>query len=523
MDVRRETDIEQLRRIALVQQTQIEQLLRVLKSQSRELEALKGTPDELQQTLALLETLTKKAQADLTSIDGTSGSPGVSSERKPRAKTGPTEQPALPIVPMLFELDQPDRVCPGCGGQLRPMKGQVEASEMIDVVEVSYRLVQVQQQKYVCRCGGCVETAPGPERAVAGSRYSLDFAIKVAIDKYLDHIPLARQARILKRHGVEITTQTLWGLLEALERRLRGADGALLERALASPVIGLDQTGWKRLDDKKSKPWQMWCVTAPGVVVHRIRSDKSADTFRDLVGGYRGVIVCDAAKTHEAGARDCEGILLVGCWAHVFRKFEEAAPDHPEAELARLDRRALRDRRARWRRPLREGRATSHGVGSSSGEAQGVALEPGGAQDAEHRQGRRLHDCQLGPAHAIRRRRGDPPRQQRDRARDPRARCRPPESLRLEVTPRYRGRIDHLLADRDGEAARRRSGRVPARDGARRRPRRDPPALEDGRYTGCRRLTSGSRTGSTAPMSTRGSGSTYGRTWSSSIGLSRSS
>jgi hypothetical protein len=30
---------------------------------------------------------------------------------------------------------------------------------------------------------GCVETAPGPERAIKGSRYSLAFAIKVALDK----------------------------------------------------------------------------------------------------------------------------------------------------------------------------------------------------------------------------------------------------------------------------------------------------------------------------------------------------
>jgi hypothetical protein len=36
---------------------------------------------------------------------------------------------------------------------------------------------------YVGKCGGCLETAPGPERAIEGGRYSLDFAIKVAIDK----------------------------------------------------------------------------------------------------------------------------------------------------------------------------------------------------------------------------------------------------------------------------------------------------------------------------------------------------
>jgi hypothetical protein len=58
---------------------------------------------------------------------------------------------------------------------------------MIDVVELKYQVVEVERQKYVCACGGAVETAPGPVRAVDGGRYSLRFAIKVAFDKYVAH------------------------------------------------------------------------------------------------------------------------------------------------------------------------------------------------------------------------------------------------------------------------------------------------------------------------------------------------
>ena len=332
MDLRGEKDIEQLRRIALAQQIQIEQLIKTLARKCEELAQLKGGGEELQQTLALIETLTEKAQkaADAASGKGTNDA----KTRKARTQFGPTEQPKLPIVEQLFELDDADRTCPSCGGTLAPMADQFETSEMVDVVEVSYRVVKVKQQKYVCRCGGCVETAPGPERATSGSRYSLAFAIKVAVDKYCDHIPLARQERILKRHGLDVSTQTLWDLSNALGRRLETVDRALLARVLAQPVIGLDQTSWPRLDGKGGKPWQMWCLTAPGIVVHRIRDDKGADTFKQLVGTYEGVIVCDALKTHEAGARGSPNIALAGCWAHVFRKFEEASPDHPEAQLA---------------------------------------------------------------------------------------------------------------------------------------------------------------------------------------------
>ena len=334
MDLRREHDIEQLRRIALAQQVQIEQLLRVLQAKCEELQALKGDPEELQRTLALVETLTKQHQEAAAKAKGHSSSRGQNKERKQRQEHGPTAQPNLINEERSFELDEPDRICPCCGGELCPIAGQFEESEMIDVIEVSYRVIKVKQQKYSCRCGGAVETAPGPERATKGGRYSLDFAIKIALDKYLDHIPLARQERIMRRHGLDVTTQTLWDQLEALARRLGFADAALMGQALSSPVIGLDQTSWKRLDGKLDKPWQIWCITAPGIVCHRIRDDKSAETFKALVGKYKGVIVCDALKTHEAGAREGPGIVLAGCWAHVFRKFEEAEPNHPEANLA---------------------------------------------------------------------------------------------------------------------------------------------------------------------------------------------
>jgi transposase len=214
------------------------------------------------------------------------------------------------------------------------MKGQFDESEMIDVVEVRYELVKVKQQKYVCRCGGCVETALGPARALSGSRYSLAFAAKIIVDKWLDHIPLERQVRILDRHGLSMSSSTLWDLAYAVTQELSPISAALLAHVKRQPVIGLDQTSWPRLDGDATKPWQMWCLTAPGVVVHRIRDDKSADTFTDLIGDYIGTIVADALSTHRAGARTAPGISLAACWAHAFRRFDEAKADFPDAQVA---------------------------------------------------------------------------------------------------------------------------------------------------------------------------------------------
>lgn len=333
MDPRREKDIEQLRRIATVQQTQIEHLLKVLAAQSARIDELTGRGGELQQALSLLEQLKEPAAEQPAKPPGGDNDKDKR-ERKAREKSGPTAQPRLDIIEKLYALDEPDLTCPCCGGRLHPMEGQFDVSEMIDVVDVSYHIVRVKQQKYSCRCGGCIETAPGPERGVPGGRYSLAFAIMVAISKYLDHVPLERQARIMDRHGLETTSQALWDQLHAVAARLRVVWERLFAHVIRQPVIGLDQTSWKRLDGSKSTPWQMWCLTAPGVVYHRICDDKSAATFKALVGDFEGTIVCDALSTHAAGARDGPGIVLAGCWAHVHRKFCEAEPDHPEALLA---------------------------------------------------------------------------------------------------------------------------------------------------------------------------------------------
>ena len=331
VDLEREKDAGQLRRIARTQQVQIGHLLETLQRKCAELDALKGSDGELQTTLALLERMHARELKEQGLV------PDDTPAKKPRDKQsghGPTPQAELERVARTFELDEPDRVCPSCGGELKVLEGQAEGSEMIDVVQVRYELVEVARQKYVCACGGCVETAPGPERVLDGGRYSLAFGAKVAVDKYVDHLPLARQSRILKRHGVNAKTQALWDQIWALSTQLKPVYDALYTHVLTPKVIGVDQTGWPNLQKKGGRPWQMWCITTEDAVYHRICDDKSAATFVELLGTYEGHVVCDALATHGAGAREGPGITLAGCWAHVHRRFAEAEPDFPQARRA---------------------------------------------------------------------------------------------------------------------------------------------------------------------------------------------
>ena len=337
LDLRREKDIERLRQVALLLDSQMKHLLGVLANKCAELDDLKGTGQELQLALAILEQAKKDAEADAKPGAGKDrGGPrggGNKGARKPQEGHGPTEQQNLEHVPLVCEFDCADRTCPCCGGHLEPMIDQAERSEMIDLIDIKYQVVDVERRKYVCKCGSVVETAPGPERAVDGGRYSLGFGVKVTFDKYLNHLPLERQVRMMGQHGLSVTSQTLWDQTWAVSRLYLAPYNAIEQELLAGPVVGLDQTSWPDLYDKELPPWQMWCLTGPGLVYHRICDDKGAATFESLVGGYKGTIICDDLSTHNAGARASPSIVLAGCWAHIFRRFAEAVPDFPEAEM----------------------------------------------------------------------------------------------------------------------------------------------------------------------------------------------
>src|SRR5690606_10599298 len=191
------------------------------------------------------------------------------------------------------------QVCKACGGRLTEWSGQYEESEEIDVLERRFVLKKHKRQKYRCGCGQCIETAPGPVKLFDGARYSVNFAVHVAMGKYADHLPLERQVRMMQRDGLEIDSQTLWDQLNALGQLLKPAHERLHGYVLSQPVIGVDETHWRLMGEKGKKQggagkrWQAWAVVAPEAVCYRLLDSRSAEAAGEVLRDYSGTILCD--------------------------------------------------------------------------------------------------------------------------------------------------------------------------------------------------------------------------------------
>jgi transposase len=168
------------------------------------------------------------------------------------------------------------------------MAGQTEDSEEVTVVERRFAILKHQRKKYRCACNGCLDTAPGPVKLHPGSRYSTAFAVEVVVNKYLDHLPLERQARIMRREGLTIDSQTLWDQLDVLATVLQPTYDALVRHVLAAEVVGADETWWRLMDTRGSQRWWVWSVTREDAVIYKALPSRSLEAARQVLNGYRG-------------------------------------------------------------------------------------------------------------------------------------------------------------------------------------------------------------------------------------------
>jgi transposase len=267
-------------------------------------------------------------------------------ERAPQSGHGPKAQPELPIQPVHHTITDIDLLqCPLCSTSLTEWQGQFEVADEIDFVEPKVIIKRHLRQKYRCNCGGCVKTAPGPRKLFPKARYSINFALHVALQKYCYHMPLARQVKAFARSGLDVTTATLWDYLFALYGLLEPAMDRLADYVMSQPVIGADETKWRLLNSErrgKSKTWWVWARRARDAIHYTLDPSRGKDVAIRLFEKYEGTVIVDGYASYES-ARQANGKMkLANCWSHARREVLPFEADPRAARVLRVIQRLYR-------------------------------------------------------------------------------------------------------------------------------------------------------------------------------------
>jgi transposase len=328
------TDVKTLQQVAShLEKTTVRQSKTIAKLRA-ENARLRGTDLDPQMELELLKeqlaAMQRMVFAESSERRPSGENVATDEPKKPSRGHGPKSQPNLPVEEVTHTLEEDDRRCSICGEVLTEMGDQAEESEEITVVGVQYKILKHRRQKYRCRCNEQVVTAPGPAKLIPGGRYSVDFAVQVAENKYLDHLPLERQARAMGRAGLDTDSQTIWDQISVAARHLEPTYRALCKLVLELDVVYADETFWRNHENRNTSKWWTWCVVSDDLATYRIENSRSQKAASRVLGGFEGIAMTDGYSAYKALEAAEPKLQLAHCWAHVRRKFLEAEDAYPE-------------------------------------------------------------------------------------------------------------------------------------------------------------------------------------------------
>jgi transposase len=260
-----------------------------------------------------------------------------------------------------------EQTCRQCGSETAVIG--YDESEQPDVEPARHFVRVIQREKRACRCceKGAVTMAPLQPRIVEKGLASDRVVVETVVGKYVDHLPLYRQAAILEREaGLEIGRATLDGWVMRVGELLEPVVAAMRQDLLRAAYLQADETIVPvQMHDKRGADHQayLWQYGQPGgETVFDFRMGRGREGPQKFLGAWEGILQTDGYQAYDGvgGPK----LVHVGCWAHARRKFVDAVKvnrDDAEAVrmVMRMDALFLVDRDARQKQMTVEERLAS--------------------------------------------------------------------------------------------------------------------------------------------------------------------
>lgn len=347
------TELAQLRQEVELLRAERQQFLEQLQQNRREIDALQHRLQQLlrrhfgrsaeaidPKQLQLFETLLDQ----LAPPDDQTPEPAPATQSTTNGHGRRRLRKDLPRRTVIHDLPEEGKPCPCCG-TMRHVIGR-ETSEQIDYVPAKLTVIEHVRLKYACRACEQNASESGPQIVVADKPSSPiekglaapGLLAHVMVSKYMDHLPLHRQERILARYGIDISRSTMCGWARQCAEALRPLHERMSKLLRLSKVIHTDDTPVKVQDREldRTRTGRFWVYLGDRrhpYTIFDYTPSRSRDGPRRFLEGWSGFLQADAFGGYDgiyAGEVGGE-VTEVACWSHARRKFYDARESDPGA------------------------------------------------------------------------------------------------------------------------------------------------------------------------------------------------
>ncbi|MEG1407757.1 MAG: IS66 family transposase, partial [Ruthenibacterium sp.] len=222
-----------------------------------------------------------------------------------------------------------------------------DITEQIAIQDIKIYVKRYHRTKYASnnrRSGEGVRSPELPAHPLNRCKADISMITWLLVNKYINYLPLYRQAQMLKKHGIEIAPSTLSDWTNNTAEVLKELWEELKKDIFKQDFLNVDDT---RVDvlfpTNKSKTskrsgnvaeGRLWCyrATQAKMVWFDFSENWSNKSPLDRLENYSGFVQSDGYSGYRNAAQRV-GFTPVGCWTHARRKFIEAnVTPNPKAQ-----------------------------------------------------------------------------------------------------------------------------------------------------------------------------------------------
>jgi len=246
-----------------------------------------------------------------------------------------------------------------------------EQTEILEIQEGKVYVRKIIRPKYALPEDGGVAIAPMPALPIPKGIAGASVLAYILSNKYVYHLPLHRSLQMFKRYKVDIAQSTICDWVKRSSELLIPLYDLQRNLIWQSGYVSSDETTIKVLDENKKGThlgyYWAFCSTELNMICFDYQKGRGSKVPKAFFKGYSGIVQSDAYAGYDALEGEEYHITLLGCMAHVRRKFDEAKKNDynrakkalelfkglymiereaKEANMGTDERKALRDQKA---------------------------------------------------------------------------------------------------------------------------------------------------------------------------------